>query len=125
MNMMDTGGLRVGFVSARSAHVDAGGIWVEAGGGRPPGVLDEKFGGFTVAMSHAPARMPYHDHKLAIPGVQFLPMPWLPSVARGFHKAFGCRAVIAQLEKQSDVVLVQLPFAAPLALLGATKPRVY
>jgi glycosyltransferase involved in cell wall biosynthesis len=33
--------------------------------------------------------------------------------------------VIREVERRSDVVIVQLPFAAPFALLGARRPRLY
>ena len=36
-----------------------------------------------------------------------------------------CRSVIREVERRSDVVIVQMPFIAPLALLGASAPRVY
>lgn len=117
--------IRLGLASARSAFADERGIWVTAGVGRLVDVWAEEFRDFTLAMSHAPRRMPYHDHLLKIDPGKYLPMPWLESVARGFHKALGCRRAIRHLESRSDVVVVQLPFAAPLALLGARTPRVY
>jgi len=117
-------GMRVGFVSARSAS-NSQGLWTEAGVGR---LLDQwatDCKQLTVALSLAPEKQRWHDHRLDESQLNFLPMPWLPSIARGFHKAPQCRRVIRQVEQQSDVVIVQLPFAAPLALIGPRVPRVY
>lgn len=52
-------------------------------------------------------------------------MPELPSVTGGFHKVLPAARAIAEVERASDVAIVQLPFAAPLALLGPRGPRVY
>jgi glycosyltransferase involved in cell wall biosynthesis len=76
-------------------------------------------------MSRAPTQPELYTQRLDIHASQYIPLPWLPSVAGGFHKFPACRAAIAAVEKRSDVVVVQLPFAASLALLGAHKPRVY
>ena len=78
-----------------------------------------------MALSLASEKQRWHDHRLDENRFNFLPLPWLPSIARGFHKAPQCRRVIRQVERQSDVVIVQLPFAAPLALVGPRVPRVY
>lgn len=122
--MSDLSGLRVGFVSARSAS-NVEGLWTEAGVGRLLEQWATHCKQLTVALSLAPGKQRWHDHQLNETQFDFLPLPWLPSIARGFHKAPQCRRVIRQVEQQSDVVIVQLPFAAPLALLGPKVPRVY
>lgn len=123
--MSDLSGLRVGFISARSASNVDQALWTEAGVGRLLEQWANQCKQLTVALSLAPGKQRWHDHKLDNTQITFLPLPWLPSIARGFHKAPRCRRVIRQVEAQSDVVIVQLPFAAPLALLGPKAPRVY
>lgn len=118
-------GLRVGFVTARSASREGGALWTESGVGRLLDVWRRDCRQLIVAMSLAPVRQRWHDQRLSEVGLDFRPLPWLPSVARGFHKAPACRRVIRQLERESDVVIVQLPFAAPLALVGPAAPRLY
>lgn len=118
-------GLRVGFVTARSASLDAGGLWTESGVGRLLEVWRRDCRRLTVTMSLAPSRQRWHDQRLSLDDLDFVPLPWLPSVARGFHKFPACRRAIREVERRSDVVIVQLPFAAPLALTGATRPRLY
>ncbi|MEK6237105.1 MAG: glycosyltransferase, partial [Planctomycetales bacterium] len=61
----------------------------------------------------------------SLPLDRFLPLPHLPSLARGAFKAIACRRVLREVERRSDVIILQLPFDSPLALWGAAKPRVY
>jgi glycosyltransferase involved in cell wall biosynthesis len=49
----------------------------------------------------------------------------MPSLAGGFPKALPARRAVREVENRSDVVVVQLPFDSPLALLRPQKPRVY
>ncbi|MBX7167439.1 MAG: glycosyltransferase family 4 protein [Pirellulales bacterium] len=117
-------GLNVGFVSARSASV-VDGFWTEAGVGRLLDIWQQDARRLTVAMSLAPGRQRWHDHRCADQSFDFVPLPWLPSVARGFYKAPGCWQAIRLVERVSDVVIVQLPFAATLGLLFPARPRLY
>jgi glycosyltransferase involved in cell wall biosynthesis len=79
----------------------------------------------TVGLSLAPALQPLHDH--ALPGelIDFLPLPWMPSLARGMRRVSSTRSVVREIESRSDAVIVQVPFDSPLALTGARRPRVY
>jgi glycosyltransferase involved in cell wall biosynthesis len=116
--------LRLGFVSDRAAFVDDG-LWVDSGVGRVLEVWAGVCRRVTIAMTASPQREPFQDMRLSIPVENYLPLPWLPSIARGFHKVWGCRRVIREIERRSDMLIVQLPFAAPLALLDARRPRLY
>jgi glycosyltransferase involved in cell wall biosynthesis len=49
----------------------------------------------------------------------------MPSYAQGAYRSRACTRAIREVERRSDVVIVQLPFTAPTALLGSTRPRVY
>lgn len=80
---------------------------------------------FTFALSRSPEPKDYHDHPLKLSRDNFVPLPWLPSLAGGFHKICKCRKAIRELESRSHAVIAQLPFETPLALLGPTRPRVY
>ncbi|MCB1057418.1 MAG: glycosyltransferase family 4 protein [Acidobacteria bacterium] len=79
----------------------------------------------TVALSSAPERPRLFDHRLELSAAEFLPLPFLPSLRGGLPRSWSCRRVIRSLEERSDAVVVQLPFAATPALVGATKPRLY
>jgi len=116
--------LRLGFVTDRTAFVD-GGAWMDSGVGRLLEVWAPRCRQLTIAMAAAPERQSMHDMCLDIATENHLHLPWMPSIARGFHRAWDCRQVIREVERRSDVVVVQLPFPAPLALLGATRPRLY
>jgi glycosyltransferase involved in cell wall biosynthesis len=115
---------RVGFVSGRVFY-SGDGIWVEGGQGRLLDALRSKVGSLTLALSLAKEKLPLLDHRLLASSDDVLPLPALPSIGRGFGKAIACRRVIREVERRSDVLIVQLPFEAPLALLSARTPRVY
>ena len=118
-------GLRPAFVSARSAFVGDGGIWTSAANGRLMDQLRERFPRLQVALSRAPERRPIHDHRLAVDADDFVPLPFLPSLREGFARSSACRRIVRALEETADLLIIQLPFAAPFALLGARRPRLY
>jgi glycosyltransferase involved in cell wall biosynthesis len=115
---------RVGFVSGRVFHDDGHVLWTDAGLGRLIDALRARVGQFNAALSPA-MKQPLLDHRLTLAPGQVLSLPELPSIGRGFAKFAACRRIIRELEQRSDVVIVQLPFEAPLALFGARKPRIY
>jgi glycosyltransferase involved in cell wall biosynthesis len=119
------GDVRVGFVSGRLHYSSTDGLWTDAGLGRLLDALSSRVGHMTIALSPALEKLPLLDHRLAVPASDVLPLPELPSIARGFGKIAGCRRVIRELEWRSDVLIVQLPFESPLALFGARTPRIY
>lgn len=111
-------------VTARSASF-GGDVHTDAGLGRFVDELAKRFPRLLFACSESPERQPLFHHRMAMPREQVLPLPWLPSVAGGFFKALPCRDVIREVERHVDVTLVQLPFAAPAALVAPSRPRVY
>jgi glycosyltransferase involved in cell wall biosynthesis len=117
--------VRVGFVSGRFVHMDGGGAFVDAGMGRLIDALSARASRFTAALATAPARHALHDHRLGLAAADLIALPEMPSVARGVGKFVPCWRAIREVERRSDVLIVQLPFTAPIALLGARKPRVY
>lgn len=116
--------VRLGFVSVRSCY-RGDGLHVDAGLGRLVDALAARVDSLTVALSVAPERHPLYDHTLRVPESAFVPLPYLPSFLGGFHKFVPCLEAIREVERRSDVLVVQLPFVAPLALIGPKKPRVY
>lgn len=78
-----------------------------------------------VALSSAPQRPELFDHRLELALEDFLPLPFLPSLRGGLPRSWACRRVLHRLEARCDALVVQLPFAAAPALLGARKPRLY
>ncbi len=115
--------MKLGFLTARSVAVGST-LQAEAGLGRLIDALGERFGGIQLAASPM-TELPSADHVLAVPTEAFIALPVLPSAARGFFRAGSARRAIRALESRCDVLLAQVPFAAPLALGGATRPRVY
>ena len=116
--------LRLGFVGDRCAFVDDH-VWVDAGVGRVLEALAARCSRITLALAASPRHEPLQDMRLSLPVTDYVPLPWLTTIARGFHKAWSCRRAIREVERRSDAVIVQLPFAAPLALLNPRRPRLY
>jgi glycosyltransferase involved in cell wall biosynthesis len=117
--------LRLGFVSGRLYYSGPDGLWTDAGLGRLLDALRARFGHLTLALSPAAERRALLDHRLTSAADDVIPLPELPSIARGFGKFVDCRRIVREVERRSDVLIVQLPFEAPLALFGARTPRVY
>ncbi|HEX3999282.1 MAG TPA: glycosyltransferase family 4 protein [Pirellulales bacterium] len=116
--------IRVGFISGRFCF-SGDGIWADAGLGRLLDALYPWCGRLTAALCQSDQPQPLLDHRLQLSPDDVLRLPDLPSIGRGFGKIASCRRVIRAVEERSDVVIVQLPFAATLALAGARRPRVY
>jgi glycosyltransferase involved in cell wall biosynthesis len=116
---------RVGFVSGRLHYRGESEIWTDAGLGRLIDALQAKALSFTAALCPAREKLALLDHRLSLDSANVLALPEMPTIAHGFGKFRGCRRVIREIESRSDVVIVQLPFEAPLALFGARKPRLY
>ena len=116
--------LRVGFVSGRLYFADDS-LWADAGMGRLIDAIAPLCGEFNAALCRSEQRQALLDHRLKLTSDQVLRLPDLPSIGRGFGKISSSRRVIREIERRSDVVIVQLPFAATLALTGARRPRVY
>ena len=104
--------LRLGFVGDRCAFVDDH-LWVDAGVGRVLEALAARCSRITLALAESPRHEPLQDMRLSLPVADYVPLPWLTTIARGFHKAWSCRRAIREVERRSDAVIVQLPFAAP------------
>lgn len=116
--------IRLGILGSRAVYADDR-IWTHPGIGRLVDALARKFHTVNVALSASLTKHPLFDHAMAIERSQYLPLPPLPSLVRGFYKVRSSRRVIRELERRSDVLLVQLPFEAPAALMGPRTPRVY
>lgn len=116
--------IRLGVVGDRSFFHD-GEYWTDAGLGRLIEELRRRCDSLTLALSKSSVRRPLHDHCLSIPRADILELPENPSIARGFWKIPQCLKIIREVERRSDVLVVQLPFSAVLALRSANKPRVY
>lgn len=117
--------LRLGFVSDRSCFIGTDGVWVNPGVGRLCEALSHRCAGLTAALSAAPHRQPAHEELLPLRPEQLLSMPFVESLATGFFQTTAARRGMRELESRSDIVVVQLPFAAIGALAQPRTPRVY
>lgn len=115
----------VGFISPRSMFFDGAYYWTDAATGRLLEVLQRNAGRLRVALCLAPAKTGMHEHRLKFHRDDIVELPWLAGAAKGSLQTLPCARAIGGMEGECDVSLVQLPFAAPLALLRARVPRVY
>jgi glycosyltransferase involved in cell wall biosynthesis len=117
--------LKLGFFSGRACSLVGDEVRTDAGTGRLIDALGAEFDTVNVALSACPTPFDIHDHTLSISREQLVPLPFMPSYARAVPHFRACRRVIAELEARSDVLVVQLPFQVPAALLFGRRPRVY
>lgn len=117
--------LRLGFVTGRTGCLDDGALWADAGLGRLIDALAARAKTLTVACSLASERRASHDHRTVVPKRGVVPLPFMPSTIASLKHGAACRAALARVEAKSDVVVIQLPFAPPWALLPSKTPRVY
>lgn len=125
MTSLPIGKLRLGFVSGRPVHVQGETLVSEPGLGRLVDSLREGASQLTVALSVLREATPMQERPMRLPASDLVPLPEMTSYAQGAYRSQACRRAIREVERRSEVVIVQLPFTAPTALLGATRPRVY
>lgn len=116
--------IRLGFIGSRSSFVGSG-VWTDPPLGRLIDALHAVYPKMTVALSRWHQRFPLHTHQLSLPMNQVAFFPAIESLVQGFWMVPECREIVRKVERQSDVVLFQLPFDCPLALLAPRRPRIY
>jgi len=116
---------KVAFVTGRELSLGPEGARTDAGLGRLIDALAERLPGLEVAAALAPSPRGLHDHPLRLAPEALHLLPPMPTLRQGFAKALAARRQLAALEARSDALLIQLPFPAPLGLLGGQGPRLY
>lgn len=119
------GGLRLGIFTGRQVVRSGDGLVADIGLGRVINALRPSFADIQLAAVELAVPGERHNEPIDVPVRNLLSLPVMPSFAHGIRHTAACRRVMRQLEERCDVVLVQLAFQAPLALLGSTRPRVY
>src|SRR5262245_27053063 len=120
-----TTALRLGFYTGRQV-VDVDGVLLaDHGLGRVVNALLVHYPDLVLAAVDHRSTTRIHTEPLDLRGDRWLRLPIMPSFAHGLLRTWRCRRVLRELERQCDVVLVQLTFQAPLALLRPRTPRVY
>lgn len=117
--------MRLGFVTGRAGSFEAGALWADAGLGRLIDSLGARATQLTVAISVAGERRASHDHQTTVVRHDVAAFPYMPSTVSSLKHGAACRRALEFVEANSDVVIVQLPFAPPWALVPRRKPRVY
>ena len=118
-------GLRVGYLTQATVARHGHGYVTKAGLGRLVEALEERAGSVLFGASLAPAPTIVHDYELGVRSHHVVTYPYVASMAHAFLMTRALRRVVAQLEEECDVVIVQLPWAPPHSLAFARRPRVY
>lgn len=116
--------LKLGIISGRRVGAEDGRVWADAGYGRVLEELARRFDDIVVASPPA-GRTDERNISVHLDPEQILPMPELGSIASGTLHTREVSRVVREIDGWADVVLVQLAFQAPLALLGLRSPLVY
>lgn len=117
--------MKLGFVTGRTGHLAHGALWTDAGLGRLIDALAARATTLTVALSVCQERRPSQDHCTAVHSRDVAAFPNMPSTIASLRHGAACRRALERVEDRSDVVVIQLPFAPPWALVPLRKPRVY
>lgn len=117
---------RLGFVSSRGMNITPKGIWMEPGTGRLVDELHRTFPKMTIAFSdHGIEPTFFNTYRTGFDSSNTVPLPRIVSLANGLTQWGACRQVLRAVEQRSDILLVQLPFDSPFALMGIKRPTLY
>jgi glycosyltransferase involved in cell wall biosynthesis len=122
----DACGIRLGFISSRAMNVTPSGIWMEPGTGRLVDVLHENYPHMKIAMSdHGTEPTFFNTYHTAFDPKDVIALPKITSLPNGLKKRRACRQALEQMQNQSDILMIQLPFDSPFALRGVRLPTLY
>lgn len=117
--------IRLGIFTDRSAVFDRGNVLMNEADGRLMAALRARCASLTLAVSRTAEKSSSYRYNVAAHDIDLIPRPYVSSIAGSFFRVPSARRTIRELERRSDVVLVQLPIAAAPALFWPQKPRVY
>lgn len=117
--------LQVGMYTGRQVVQVGDQLVAEIGLGRVVSALLRTYPDLVLAAVDAGEANARHSETLRLPPENWLRLPAMPSFGHGVRHTWTCRRVMHELEARSDVVLTQLTFQTPVALLAPQKPRVY
>ncbi len=99
-------------------NLDGGRHWAACGCSR------RSFPGATIAMSdHGPDKSFFNTYQTSCTAEDVISLPKMVSLPHGLLKRRACRATLRPVVERSDILLVQLPFDSPFALINLNRPR--
>jgi glycosyltransferase involved in cell wall biosynthesis len=99
---------------------------MEPGTGRLLDALHQAFPRMTIALSDQGRRQSgLNTHCTSFTESDTIALPKITSLTNGLVKWRSCQECVRSIEERSDILLVQLPFDSPLALLGIRRPTLY
>ena len=117
---------RLGFVSSRAMNVTDSGVWTEPGTGRMLDLLRRAFPNTTIALSdHGPNPLFFNTYRTSFSECDVIRLPKMVSLPKGLLRRRKCAEVLRMVEERSDILMVQLPFDSPFALIRQRRPTLY
>ena len=123
--MTATRPIRLGFYTGRNAVVDGDEVWVDTGVGVLVNALHDAFPDLRMAATAPPERLESHNMQLTLAPDRIRSLPYMSSLMKGTLHTVPARRVMREMEADCDLLVVQLAFQAPLALLRPRRPRLY
>ncbi len=119
------GPLRVCFVSARSGYFAAHAVVTDWANGRLVTEIFKTTGSyvFSLAIFSDPVWQKHYDHHIPVAMRYALPFPM--TYVRGMQNIVKVYRILKQLERQNDLLIIQLPQISFLPLLFLKKPVIY
>jgi len=116
---------RLGFFTGRQVVHQPDALMADLGLGRVVNELHRRRPELVLAACAPTVQLDRHSEPLTLARDAVLALPPMPSFLHGFRRTPVCRRTMRELEDRCDVMIVQLAFQAPVALLGPRRPRVY
>jgi hypothetical protein len=118
--------LHVGIVTGREVAVAPDGtVHADAGVGKWIDELSGRVGRISVAAARPDRVGAVHDYELVHRPHELVALPVMAGFPDGLRKSRPVAAVVRDLERRCDVLVVQLAIQSPFALLPVRGPRVY
>jgi glycosyltransferase involved in cell wall biosynthesis len=117
--------VNLGFFTGRQVVHEPHGLMADLGLGRVVNELHRRRPELVLAAATPTVLLDRHSERLTLSDDAVLPLPAMPSFSHGARHTLTCRRIMREMEERCDVVIVQLSFQAPLALLAPHRPRVY
>lgn len=112
-------------MSSRAGHVQGfDSFYIDWANGRLIKQLKDMFAGkFSVAIFSDPVKQKNYDFELSVGKIYRLPFPF--SYTGGLRNFLKIYRLLKRIEKENDILIIQLPFAGVLSLLFLRKPAVF
>lgn len=115
--------LKVAFFSLRQAYPEGNGCWFDGPNGRLIQILLDQYPDFTLLAFQDTENRPYYNCRIAPKRLHIF--PFNNTFSNGIKYTQRIRETVKKVDREVDLWIIQLPFKAPIAILGIKKPAIY